>query len=184
MSIPTKFTCRKSLNVQHSKHPKTVKNREGVAAKSGLEIALLRADNAFRQAKWRTLNDMVNSDGWSELPASEQKKRKKEATDRLEEVRDSKKRASELEWRHLVETGQVAGEWSVGEEDGLEVSDDQDSEWEDVELPQDASASIIDPTIRNEIVEIRKRYAHRFQELLDQCEVIGEAREGEYSEFV
>jgi hypothetical protein len=106
----TAFKRQLSIKSDYSKNPKTIRNRQAQISKQGLDAALLKADTAFRTAKSRALAKLHKSNGWDAFSAVERESKESQVISDLEQKRDSKKHQHELEWRHLVETGDKQGE--------------------------------------------------------------------------
>src|SRR5277367_4159765 len=103
------FATPKSRNLK-SNNPRTIQNREYRLAKRGIELSEARDDGAFRTSKSRALKRLRTTDGWIEMSAAEQRKAEEVVVRQLEEKRDAKKRAHEMEWFHKVENDEIASD--------------------------------------------------------------------------
>jgi hypothetical protein len=101
------FKPRQSSSREHSANLKTIQNRKTEMLKRGVEVALLRADTAFRTAKSRGLAKLRESPQWVTMNERERQDAENDIIKRLELRRDDKKRKVELEWRYKVEEGLV-----------------------------------------------------------------------------
>ena len=150
------FTPHQKKPIEHSDNPKTIRNRENETAKRGIDIALARADTAFRVAKSRALAKLHKSSEWIKLDTAGQQRAERKVIRRLEGERDKKKTVIENEYRYRAESGILEPdedlmdgiEYTEGGEDVGEarsvkkaqlaceevvVQDDGDSEWTDCE---------------------------------------------------
>ena len=119
----------KSRNLK-SNNPRTIQNREYRLAKRGIELSEARDDGAFRTSKSRALKRLRTTDGWVGMSAAEQRKAEEEVVRQLEEQRDAKKRAHEVEWFHKVENDEIA---SDEDDKGGETEEEGEGEEEEEE---------------------------------------------------
>ena len=170
------FKPRQQKPTQHSDHPKTTKNRENETAKRGIDIAIARADTAFRVAKSRGLAKLHKSPDWTKLDSAGRQRAERQILRRLEADRDKKKTVIENEYRYRAEAGILEPvedlmdgiEYSeegkdVGDarsakkarvmHDEVDVQDDGDSDWEDCEESWDL--------IGEEMIDINIKYERR-----------------------
>jgi hypothetical protein len=170
------FKPRQQKPTQHSDHPKTTKNRENETAKRGIDIAIARADTAFRVAKSRGLAKLHTSPEWIKLDTAGQQRAQRRMIRQLEADRDKNKTVIENEYRYRVEAGilepvedlmdglEYAGHGeNVGDmrsakktrlmhEEAI-VQDDGDSDWSDCEESWDL--------IGEEMIDINIKYERR-----------------------
>src|SRR5271170_6518639 len=99
------FKPRQTKSTEHSAHPKTTKNRENEAAKRGIDIAIIRADTAFRVAKSRALAKLHKSSEWIAMDAAAKRRAEKRVIKLLEDRRDKRETAIEHEYRYRAEVG-------------------------------------------------------------------------------
>ena len=170
------FKPRQQKATQHSDHPKTTKNRENETAKRGIDIAIARADTAFRVAKSRGLAKLQRSPEWIQMDSTGRQRADSRLLRRLEAARDKKKTVIENEYRYRAEAGilepvedlmeglEYSGQggnvgdmrsakktWLMREE--AIVQDDGDSEWSDCEESWDL--------IGSEMIDINIKYERR-----------------------
>jgi ribonuclease D len=174
------FATPKSRNLKSS-HPRTIQNREYRLAKRGIELSELRDDGAFRTSKSRALKKLRTSDSWVDMSAAEQRKAEEEVVRQLEEKRDAKKRAHEMEWFHKVENDEIASdeddkgvetkeveegeegeEGDAGEKDEWLTEDDEDSESE--KWKGDSMEFV------NSIIEVQRKSGYAFIKGLRKAE--------------
>jgi len=157
-----------------STHPKTINNRKYNTAKRGLELALKRADGAFRMSKSRKLRELHLSKQWSQLSEADRVNAKKDIIAALEAHRDEKKRLCELEWMRGVQTGEYSEE-EVYENEENDVMEEieyensgevrgtewNDSDWSTCTEEEDASVptTIHGSTFREGFEEIKQAFA-------------------------
>jgi hypothetical protein len=183
-----------------STHPKTIINRKYDTAKRGLELALKRADGAFRMSKSRKLRELHLSKHWGQLSESERAKAEKDIITVLEAHRDEKRQLCELEWTRGVE----AGEYSEGDDsecDGHdrmeEIEDGKTSEVYDIECEEsewitcsegedniDDATPIDTPTFKEEYDEIKKAFAEGWKIKMEKLEAKGKKKEAEFRDYV
>jgi hypothetical protein len=173
------FKPRQQKPTQHSDHPKTTKNRENETAKRGIDIAIARADTAFRVAKSRGLAKLHTSPDWIQMDSAGQQRADRRLLRRLEAERDKKKTVIENEYRYRVEAGILEpvedlmdGVESTGEgnvvgdapdarsakkarlmREEVYMQDDGDSDWSDCEESWDL--------IGEEMIDINIKYERR-----------------------
>jgi hypothetical protein len=94
----TLFQPRKARRTSHSDNPKTKRNREAEAAKSGFEAAELKARTAFRTSKSRHLAKLHRTPGWSALTATQREDREADVVEELEKKLREKLRALDKLW--------------------------------------------------------------------------------------
>jgi hypothetical protein len=125
--------------------PKTIANRKCEQGKRGLDLALKRDVSAFRTAKSRKLAFFRRSTKHAELgPMGREIFEKKIVAD-LESQRDKKMRIHTMQWRKMIETGQVASD------NDFELEDDNDNDEQELEM-QDSRES--DSWIEEEEMDI------------------------------
>ncbi len=110
------FACPKERSDTKSLHPKTVLNRRRLHNKRGLELSDTRDEAAFRTAKSRALKKLRTDKGWNEMSSEEQRFAEGTVVRELEEARDAKMRAHELEWLEKLATGRVEPDEADGGE--------------------------------------------------------------------
>ena len=110
------FQPRKARKTSHSDNPKTKRNREAEAAKSGFEAAELKARTAFRTSKSRHLAKLHRTPGWLTLTPAQREDREADVVEALEEKLAQKIRALDKLWN-------IIGDGSSGDEQ----DDDDDS---------------------------------------------------------
>src|ERR1700689_3396246 len=96
------FKPHQQKPTQHSDHPKTTKNRENETAKRGIDIAIARADTAFRIAKSRGLAKLHMSPEWIKLDTAGQQRAQRRMIRQLEADRDKNKTVIENEYWYRV----------------------------------------------------------------------------------
>ncbi len=120
---------------------KTIANRKCEQDKRGLDLALKRDISAFRTAKSRKLALFRRTTKHAELSPIERETFEKKIVAELESKRDKKMRIHSMQWRKLIETGQVS-------DDDFELEDDNDNDEQELEM-QDSRES--DSWIEEEI---------------------------------
>jgi len=178
------FAAPKSRNLK-SNHPRTIQNREYRLAKRGIELSELRDDGAFRTSKSRALKKLRTSDGWVDMSTAEQRKAEEEVVRQLEEKRDARKRAHEIEWFHKVENDEIAsdeddkGVETKEVEEGEEGDTGEENEW----LTEDSEDSESDEwkgdsmEFVNGIIEVQRKYGYAFIKGLRKAEEIAVKKE-------
>jgi len=160
-------------------------------AKRGIELSELRDDGAFRTSKSRALKKLRTSEGWIDMTVAEQEKVEKEVVHQLEEKRDAKKRAHEMEWFHKVENHEIASDeddermLEYKEENEVEKrksEEETDDEWltedsEDGDREESWKGDSIE--FMKSIIEVQRRSGHAFIAGLKKAEEIAVKKEKE-----
>ena len=172
------FAAPKSRNLK-SNHPRTIQNREYRLAKRGIELSELRDDGAFRTSKSRALKKLRTSDGWVDMSTAEQRKAEEEVVRQLEEKRDARKRAHEIEWFHKVENDEIASDEDDKGVETKEVEEGEENEW----LTEDSEDSESDEwkgdsmEFVNGIIEVQRKSGYAFIKGLRKAEEIAVKKE-------
>jgi hypothetical protein len=194
------FKPRQEKPTPHSDHPKTARNRENETAKRGIDIAMSRADTAFRVAKSRALAKLHKLAEWTQWNSAEQGRAERKAIRGLEVERDRKKTMIENEYRYRTEAGILESiedamedvqYTSPQEDDGVEnvrsakkarrmheetvAQDDGDPGWSDCEESWDL--------IGEAMIDINIKYERRRRIRVMQLNKIAERREREYGVY-
>ena len=114
------LTPRKSIV---SSHPKSVFDRETSHSKSGITLARHRDQSAFRTAKSRKLKALHGSSAWQKLSESQRHDAEAEIVVALEQQLEEKMAAHTLEWRRLVESGEVSDNADMIDEGDYETAE-------------------------------------------------------------
>jgi hypothetical protein len=188
------FATPKSRNLK-SNNPRTIQNRDYRLAKRGIELSEARDNGAFRTSKYRALKRLRTTDGWVEMSAAQQLKAEEEAVRQLEEKRDAKKRAHEVQWFHKVENDDIASDEDdkggtteeTSEEEGEEegagegVEDGDEDEWstEDGEDSDGDDWKGDSMEFVDDIIEVQRKSGYAFIEGLRKAEEIAVKKEDE-----
>jgi len=193
------FKPRQQKSTQHSENPKTVRNRENDTTKRGLDIAMTRADTAFRVAKSRALAKLHKSPEWNKLDSSGQQRAERKVVRHCETERDKKKTMIENEYRYRTEAGILEPiedlmeeiKYTSGQEEDVEdaglakkarlmheetvVQDDGDTDWSDCEESWDL--------IGEAMIDINIKYERRRKIRLMTLKKIADRKEREYNSY-
>jgi hypothetical protein len=182
-----------------STHPKTIINRKYDTAKRGLDLALKRADGAFRMSKSRKLRELHLSKHWSQLSEASHAKAEKDIITTLEAQRNEKKRLCEMEWTRGIEAGEYSEEASESEGNDMmeeieyeksgEVQDIEceGSEWTTCSEGEDDTGNptpIHAPTFRQEFDEIKKAFAEGWKIKMEKLEANGKKKGAEFRDYI
>jgi len=172
----------------------TIQNREYRLAKRGIDLSETRDDGAFRTSKSRALKRLRTTDGWVGMSAAEQRNAEEDVVRQLEEQRDAKKRAHEVEWFHKVENDEIAsdeddkggeteeeGEEEEEEEPGEEGEGGDEDDWstEDSEDSDAEDWKGDSMEFVNGIIEVQRKSGYAFIEGLRKAEEIAAKKEDE-----
>jgi hypothetical protein len=94
----TLFKPRKAQKIFHSDNPKSKRNREAEASKSGFKAAEMKARNAFRTSKSRHLAKLHRTLGWTTLTLSQREDREADIIEGLESKLTEKLQALDKLW--------------------------------------------------------------------------------------
>jgi hypothetical protein len=182
-----------------STHPKTIINRK-YTAKRGLDLALKRADGAFRMSKSRKLRELHLSKHWSQLSEASRAKAEEDIITTLEAQRDEKKRLCEMEWTRGIEAGEYSEEEPCGSEENdmieeieneksgeVPVIECEGSEWTTCSEGEDDSGDptpVHAPTFTQEFEEIKKAFAEGWKIKMEKLEAIGKEKGAEFRDYI
>jgi hypothetical protein len=120
------LTPRKSIV---SNHPKSVFDRQTTRSKSGITLARHRDQSAYRTAKSRKLKALRGSNAWQNMSESQRRDAEADIVAALEQQLEERMEAHTLEWRQLVESGEVSDDADmIDETAGPEGDAAQESE--------------------------------------------------------
>jgi hypothetical protein len=164
----TFFQPRKARRTSHSDNPKTKRNREAEAAKSGFEAAELKARTAFRTSKSRRLAKLHRTPGWSALTATQREDREADVVEELEKKLREKLRALDKLW----DTGTIVDGSSENEHDAHDGSPENtvmeskilgSTEMDDIEDDEDAWEDEPEDTFREVFQRFEAGYDKKFR---------------------
>jgi hypothetical protein len=119
-----------------SDHPKSISDRKYSHAKSGLALARRRDMSAYRTSKSRKLKALHGSAKWKTLSESDRVAAEAEIVAALDQQLVAKSKVHTLQWRKLVETGEV----SENDADDEKAGDD------------DVDAMVLDPLSEGKVL--------------------------------
>ena len=185
------FATPKSHNLK-SNNPRTIQNHEYHLTKRGIELSEARDDGAFRTSKSRALKRLHTTDGWVEMSAAEQREAEEEVVCQLEEQRDAKKRAHEMEWFHKVENDEIEsdeddkgreteeeGEGEEEEEPGKEGEDRDEDDWSTEDSEDSDAEDWKGDSLEfvNGLIEVQRKSGYAFSDGLRKAEEIAVKKE-------
>lgn len=180
------LTPRKSIV---SSHPKSVFDRETSHSKSGITLARHRDQSAYRTAKSRKLKALHGSAAWQKLSESQRHDAEAEIVAVLEQQLEERMAAHTLEWRRLVESGEVSDDVDMidesAEPQGAEESEvwitDSESEGKEEGKDDDAGeteSNVYDMTaFTKDFMEIKESAGQAWLERMQPFENKAEAEE-------
>jgi hypothetical protein len=163
----TLFQPRKARRTSHSDNPKTKRNREAEAAKSGFEAAELKVRTAFRTSKSRHLAKLHRTPGWSALTATQREDREADVVEELEKKLREKLRALDKLW----DTGTIGDGSTENEHDAHDGSPENmmeskilgSTEMDDIEDDEDAWEDEPQDTFREVFYRYEVGYDKKFR---------------------
>ena len=178
-----------------SNHSKTVLNRRHLHNKSGLKLSDPCNQAAFRTAKSRALKKLRMNKGWNKMSPEEQRFAEGVVIRELEEARNAKKRAHELEWwGKLADEANANGGERAGEAtlvNDQEYGDTHDSRFEkrdnggEIEAWNDSDEWVSDVESDKEAVELIRKVQEKWTaEINMKLRMIEEAEVNEKNEWI
>jgi hypothetical protein len=172
-----------------SSHPKSVFDRETSRSKSGITLARHRDQSAYRTAKSRKLRALHGSTVWQKLSESQRHDAEAEIVAALQQQFEERMATHTLEWRRLVESGEVSDDADMidetAEPEGAEESEawitDSESEREGEGKDDDAAETepnVYDMTaFTKDFMEIKESAGKAWLEKMQPFENKAEAEE-------